>query len=194
MTESGDRTVSSKPLDPFTLMLDFRSGALEPHTSRTERHVSDMQGAYADATAQEHLVKGGDPLVYEVLQYDIPEEVGQLICCTTVLHPGTVGDEYFMTKGHYHSVRDTGEVYLGLRGHGYLLLMTEEGGKAATPMGPGTVAYVPPNWAHRTVNTSEEPFVFFAVYPGQAGHDYGTIEKTGFPQRVLRTPKGAELR
>jgi glucose-6-phosphate isomerase len=61
-------------------------------------------------------------------------------------------------------------------------------------MGPGTVAYVPPNWAHRTVNTGEEPFVFFAVYPGQAGHDYGTIEKTGFPQRVLRMPEGAELR
>jgi glucose-6-phosphate isomerase len=44
------------------------------------------------------------------------------------------------------------------------------------------------------VNTGEEPFIFFAVYPGQAGHDYGTIEKTGFPQRVLRTPEGAELR
>jgi glucose-6-phosphate isomerase len=44
------------------------------------------------------------------------------------------------------------------------------------------------------VNTSEEPLVFFAVYPGQAGHDYGTIEKTGFPQRVLHTPQGAVLR
>ena len=186
--------MTSKPLDPFALMVDFGSGALEPHTSRTERHASDMQGAYADAAALSRLVKAGDPLVYEVLQYDTPEEVGQLICCTTVLHPGTVGDEYFMTKGHYHSVRETGEVYLGLSGHGYLLLMTEEGGKAATLMSPGSVAYVPPCWAHRTVNTSEEPFVFLAVYPGQAGHDYGTIEKTGFPQRVLRTPQGAVLR
>ena len=194
MTESGDRAVTSKLLDPFALMVDFGSGALEPHTSRTERRASDMQGAYADAAALSRLVKGGDPLVYEVLQYDTPEVVGQLICCTTVLHPGTVGDEYFMTKGHYHSVRDTAEVYLGLSGHGYLLLMTEQGDKAATLMSPGTVAYVPPCWAHRTVNTSEEPFVFLAVYPGQAGHDYGTIEQTGFPQRVLRTPQGAVLR
>jgi glucose-6-phosphate isomerase len=194
VTESGERAVTSKRLDPFALMVDFRSGALEPHTSRTERHLSDMKGAYADQAALSRLVKADDPLVYEVLQYDAPEEVGQLICCTTVLQPGTVGDEYFMTKGHYHSVRDTGEVYLGLSGHGHLLLMTEQGGKAATLMSPGTVAYVPPCWAHRTVNTSEEPFVFLAVYPGQAGHDYGTIEETGFPQRVLRTPQGAVLR
>ena len=108
MTESGDETVTLKPLDPFALIVDFRSGALEPHTSRTERRVSDMHGAYADEQALSQLVKDGDPLVYEVLQYDVPEEVGQLICCTTVLQPGTVGDEYFMTKGHYHAARDTG--------------------------------------------------------------------------------------
>jgi glucose-6-phosphate isomerase len=153
-----------------------------------------MKGAYGDLATCEDMVEAGDPLVYEVLQYDVPEEVGQLICCTTVLHPGTVGDEYFMTKGHYHSVRATGEVYLGVSGHGYLLLMTEEGGHSALLMGPGTVAYVPPYWAHRTVNTGEEPFAFLAVYPGQAGHDYGTIEHSGFAQRVLRTAQGPVLR
>jgi glucose-6-phosphate isomerase len=182
-------------LDPFSLMLDFRSGDLSPHTSGTVRHLSDMKGSYyADGAALDELVRNGDPLVYEVVQYDVPEEVGQLICCTTVLHPGTVGDEYFMTKGHYHSVRETGELYLGLSGHGYLLQMTEQGGRSASPMGPGTVAYVPPYWAHRTVNTGDEPFVFFAVYPGQAGHDYGTIEQSGFAQRVLRTPEGPVLK
>jgi glucose-6-phosphate isomerase len=186
--------VSSALLDPFALALDFRSGALEPYTTRIERRASDMRGAFADAAVLERLVEGGDPLVYEVLQYDVPEEVGQLICCTTVIHPGTAGDEYFMTKGHYHSVRDTGEVYVGLSGSGYLLLMTEEGESAATPMEHGTVAYVPPRWAHRTVNTGDEPFVFFAVYPGQAGHDYGSIEETGFTQRVLRSPEGPVLR
>ena len=120
--------------------------------------------------------------------------MGQLICCPTVIHPGTVGDEYFMTKGHFHSLRDTGEVYLGLGGSGYLLLMTEDGGQSAVPMERGTLAYVPPYWAHRTVNTGDEPFVFFAVYPGQAGHDYGTIETTGFPQRIVRTPAGPFVR
>jgi len=186
--------VTVKPMDPFALVLEFRSGALEPHTSRIERHVSDLRGAFADRAALEALVEDGDPVVYEVLQYDVPEETGQLVCCTTVLHPGSVGDEYFMTKGHYHAVRDTAEVYLGLSGQGYLLLMTEEGGSSAMPMSAGTVAYVPPRWAHRSVNTGEEPFVFFAVYPGQAGHDYGAIEESGFDQRVRRGTDAPVLR
>lgn len=186
--------MSTTQLDPFALALDFRSGALDPYTTRIERRLSDMRGAYADAEAVENLIAGGDPIVYEVLQYDVPEEIGQLICCTTVLQPGTVGDEYFMTKGHYHADRATGEVYLGLSGRGYLLLMTEAGGSAAVPMTPGTTAYVPPYWAHRTVNTGDEPFVFFAVYPGQAGHDYGSIEQTGFAQRVFSTSGGPALR
>lgn len=181
-------------VDPFALMLELESGRLEPHTTHIIRRVSDLRGAFLDAAAWDRLVSGGDPVVYEVLQYDVPEEVGQLICCTTVITPGDVGGECFMTKGHYHAQRDTGEVYVGLSGTGYLLLMTEEGGRAATPMRRGTVGYVPPRWAHRTVNTGSEPFVFFAVYPGQAGHDYGAIERTGFAQRVFASPDGALLR
>lgn len=186
--------MSSTVLDPFALALDFGSGRLDPYTTRIERRVSDLRGAFADDAALERLVAGGDPLVYEVLQYDVPEETGQLICCTTVIQPGAVGDEYFLTKGHYHAVRETGEVYVGLSGRGYLLLMTEDGRTEATPMEHGTVAYVPPSWAHRTVNTGDEPFVFFAVYPGQAGHDYGAIEQTGFGRRVLRSDEGPVLR
>lgn len=181
---------STALMAPFALSLDLASGLLEPHTSKIERRLSDLRSAFADGAALEQAVDSGDPLVYEVLQYDVPEDAGQLICCTTVIHPGVVGDEYFMTKGHYHSKRATGEVYLGLSGSGYLLLMTESGEVSAVPMQRGTLAYVPPYWAHRTVNTGDEPFVFFAVYPGHAGHDYGSIESTGFPQRVLRMPDG----
>jgi glucose-6-phosphate isomerase len=150
-----------------------------------------MEGAYADTAALAELVEAaGDPVVYAVEQRDVPEEVGQLVCCTTVLNPGIVGDEYFMTKGHYHAVRETGEIYLGLSGKGRVLLQTEDGEARVLPLERETVAYVPPCWAHRTVNVGEEPLVFFAVYPGQAGHDYGAIEASGFSQRVVRTPSG----
>lgn len=181
-------------VEPFSLLLDLKTGALKPHTSRTERRVSDLRGAFADTQAADELVASGDPLVYEVLEYGVPEEVGQLICCTTVLHPGRVGDEFFMTKGHFHALRATGEVYLGLSGEGCLLLMTEDGARSETAMGPGTVAYVPPGWAHRTVNTGTAPFVFFAVYPAQAGHDYGAIDRSGFTRRVMWSPEGPVFR
>ncbi len=182
--------MSTALLEPFALTLGLESGGLEPHTTFIERRASSLRGAFADAEALEALVAAGDPLVSEVRQYDVPQETGQLVCCTTVIQPGTVGDEYFMTKGHFHAERDTGEVYVGLSGRGYLLLMTENDGRAEIPIERGTLAYVPPYWAHRTVNTGDEPFAFFAVYPGQAGHDYGTIETTGFPQRVVRTREG----
>jgi glucose-6-phosphate isomerase, archaeal len=181
--------VSVPAVEPFVLALE--SGRLDPHTSRIERRASAMAGAYDDAAALQELIAAGDPVVYEVEQRDVPEEVGQLICCTTVIHPGTVGDEYFMTKGHFHAVRETAEIYLGLAGQGRLVLQDERGAATVLPMESGTVAYVPPGWAHRTVNTGEEPLVFFAVYPGQAGHDYAAIEASGFSLRVLRTDAGA---
>jgi glucose-6-phosphate isomerase, archaeal len=186
--------MSTTVLAPFALSLDLESGELEPYTTRIERRLSSLRGAFADEGAFAARVDSGDPLVYEVEQYDVPEETGQLICCTTVIQPGTVGGELFMTKGHFHADRDTGEVYVGLRGRGYLLLATEAGEHAELPMERGTVAYVPPRWAHRTVNTSNEPFAFLAVYPAQAGHDYGSIESTGFPQRVFMTDAGTEVR
>lgn len=180
-------------MTPFSLLLDLRSGRLDPHTSRTERRASDLRGAFADAGALEALIAGGDPVLYEVRQYDVPQDTCQLTCCTTVLQPGTVGHEYYMTKGHYHAVRETAEIYVGLSGQG-LLLRTEDGQSSAQPMRPGTVAYVPPCWAHRSVNAGAEPLVFLAVYPAQAGHDYGAIEGTGFGQRVLSTAAGPALR
>ena len=51
---------------------------------------------------------------------------------------------------------------------------------------PGRMVYVPPFWGHRTVNTGDEPLISFCVCPGEAGHNYGDIEKEGFPERVFK--------
>ena len=53
-------------------------------------------------------------------------------------------------------------------------------------MTPGRMVYVPPYWAHRSVNTGNEPLIFFCVWPGGAGHNYGDIEREGFPQRIVK--------
>lgn len=168
---------------PFSMVVDAE-GILQPWTSRIQRHLSDMAGMYADADAERDAIATDDAVVYEVYQHDMPEHPGELIVCTTLLHPGKVGNEYFMTKGHYHEVRDRGEVYYGLAGEGRLVL-AKDGECTTAPIVPGTVAYVPPHWAHRTVNTGADQFIFLAVYPGDAGHDYGTIETEGFPKLVL---------
>jgi len=171
-------------MEPFSLNVDSLSGKIEPTTTSIRRTLSDLGAMYADQGAVESTLKSGDPLIYEVFQYDVPPENGQLVVCTTVIQPGRIGQEYFMTKGHFHEKREASEVYFGLRGRGILLL--EHGDHLSDlEIGPGIAAYVPPYWAHRTVNTGAEPFCFLAVYPADAGHDYGTIERSGFKCRVL---------
>lgn len=170
-------------LDPFTIMMDLRSGLLDPAQKTVERRLSEMRGMYQ---VQPHE----DQMVYRVFLIPVPEENSEIQCSTTVLEPGVVGDEYFMTKGHFHQVRDRSEVYVGLSGEGRLVMATEDGDHAIEPIRPGTVNYVPGGWAHRSVNVGPDPLVFFAAYVGDAGHDYGTIESQGFPVLMLRTPDG----
>ncbi len=173
------------PVLPFAINLDFKNGVLEPCNNYIQRRLSDMRGFYLDEEATEKIIQQGDPLLYEVYQYDVPFENGQLLVVTSIIHPGKVGDEYYMTKGHFHEKDDTAEVYVGLQGRGYLLLETVEGQFKALAMQPGTVTYIPPYWAHRTVNVGDEDFIFFGVYPADAGHNYGAIEGRGFSQLLV---------
>ena len=144
-----------------------------------------MRGMYQDTAETEAILARDDPLTYEVYTVDVPESAGQLLHCLTVLHPGRVGNEYYMTKGHFHVATGTAEIYLGLEGEGYLLMQTKDGDVQALKMERGTIVYVSPDWAHRTVNTGQAPFVFLAVWPGHSGHDYGAIEETGFLRLVV---------
>ena len=45
--------------------------------------------------------------------------------------------------------------------------------------------YVPPRWAHRSINTGKETLVTFFVFRSDAGHDYGTIEQKGYRKLVV---------
>ena len=104
----------------------------------------------------------------------------------SIVHPGKVGSEYYMTKGHYHAVLDTAEIYYCLSGRGMMVMENPEGDWAVEVLIPGRVLYVNPRWAHRSVNTSMvEDLVTFYVYPGNAGHNYGTIETQGFRKLVV---------
>src|SRR5215213_11507566 len=92
-----------------------------PGTAATVRRLSDLRGLFADAAAEAALLSE-NPVIYEVYYpYEPPEVEGQLGFCTTVIHPGMVGREYFMTKGHFHKRIDRAEVYYGLKGEGRLI-------------------------------------------------------------------------
>jgi glucose-6-phosphate isomerase len=178
---------------PKNVSIDAKTGTLSPCDNRIIRRLSDIQAIFHDRQAAKKMLESGDVIVYEVLEVDIPEERGHLRFSTTILHPGAVGDEYFMTKGHYHAERDTAEFYYSLSGKGIMLLENEEGDFESHKFNEGTAVYVPPYYAHRSVNTGNENLIILCVYPADAGHDYGAIEKAGFRKRAVERDGKVEL-
>ena len=172
--------------EPFSYQVPLDGGIPPVWDNRTVRTLSSMRGQYLDQAAYDAMLAQGDTLLYEVYEIIRPAVAGELLQGVTVLHPGKVGDEYFMTKGHFHAVLETGEVYLCLRGSGMIVMETPEGDWNVQEFRPGNAVYILPRWAHRTVNVSaSDDLVFFFAYPGNAGHDYGTIEQRGFHKLVV---------
>jgi glucose-6-phosphate isomerase len=151
----------------------------------TKRYLSQMKEMFADSAAAEELLSDGDPLVYEFYELGAPEHPGDLAFGSSITYPGKVGDEYFMTKGHFHTILDTAEVYYCLSGQGYMLTESPEGDVVNHPLEPGKAVYVPKRYAHRSINTGDVPLVTFFVFRGDAGHDYGTIESKGYRKLVV---------
>lgn len=167
------------------VLVDLATGALTgAPVDNLVRTMGDMVNVYRDEAARALI----DPSarVYEVQTY-LPVRdgtAGGLFWGATLLEPGRVGDEYFMTKGHFHALRDRGEYYVTVSGTGGLILMDEDRRACWEPMTPGSVHYIPANVAHRVANTGTGVLSFLACWPSDAGHDYETIAAHGFSARL----------
>ncbi len=160
----------------------------------TERYLSDLRGCFANESAFERALAMGNPLIYAVSAVEPAHGDGQLHYGLGILQPGRIGDEYFMTKGHYHTHRNAAEVYIGLSGDGAMLLEDEATRETRlVPINGRSVVYVPGHTAHRTVNTGTEPLVYFGIYPSNAGHDYTAIAEKNFSHIVIATSTGPQL-
>ena len=137
---------------PFTFEIALPAGIPTEYDNHITRSLSSMRGQYADQQAYDAQLAQEDVLLYEVYEIRRPESSGELLNGISIVHPGTVGDEYFMTKGHFHAVLETAEVYYCLAGEGYMVMETPEGESSVAELRPGKVLYVPPRWAHRSVN------------------------------------------
>lgn len=158
----------------------------EPYDAHTTRHLSDLQSQFFDQEACQAILAQSNPLLYEVYEVKRPVAAGELLQGTSILHPGKVGCEYAMTKGHFHAVLETAEFYYCLHGTGYMVMENPEGEWSVKPLSAGVCLYVPPRWAHRSVNTHpSQDLVTLFVYPAYSGHDYGSIEKQGFRKLVI---------
>ncbi len=179
---------------PFSFSLpspDVIPSRVDNHIIRT---LSALKGQFLDQKTFDQMLADEDRLIYEVYEIKRPEVEGEMLMGISIVHPGKVGNEFFMTKGHFHSVLETSEIYYCLRGEGFMVMETPEGDTSVEALSPGKVLYVPPRWAHRSVCTSRlEDLVTFFAYPANAGHDYGTIERSGFRKLVVDGDNGPEI-
>lgn len=170
---------------PLDFNIDRISGTPGRYDKHIQRMLSDMRGQFVDQDAYQKMMAEGDRILYEVYEIGRPGIAGELMQGISIIHAGKVGDEYFMTKGHFHSRLEMAEVYYCLMGQGMVIMETPEGGQSSRELGPDSVVYIPPRWAHRSVNTGQQDLIFFFVYPSDAGHNYGTIEEYGFGKLVV---------
>jgi glucose-6-phosphate isomerase len=171
-------------LFPEGVAIDGRTGEVSPSTHHYRKTLSDLRGFFRDSDALETLIaERGDLTVYEVTDYR--KEESDLAFGTTVMWPGKVGDEFFLTRGHFHVRRDCGEAYYTQSGSGILLLESRAGESRIVEMKPGICAFIPPEWAHRSINTGREKLVFTWFCATDAGHEYGEIQERGMRRLVL---------
>lgn len=176
--------MSELNVKPFTMFFDLETG-MSDEKQTTKRTLANMKGMFADDAAFEAAVKSNDNLVYEFYELKLPDTPGDLLFGTSIVYPGKVGNEYYMTKGHFHTILDTSEVYYCLSGKGYMLMENPEGDWDAQLMTPGKAVYVPKSYAHRSINVGNEKLVTFFVFRADAGHDYGTIETKGYRKLIV---------
>lgn len=182
---------ASPPLSPFRISFDAATAVLDPAGPVLTRRMADLEGLFADQHAWAGL-EDLSQVVYTVHSSPVPEQPRELPQSITSVTAGELSGELFMTKGHQHP-DPQGEIYLGLTGVGGLLLFDGEQHQWLD-MTPGTIGYIPPGWAHRSVNVgSTDVYRFLAVYPGSAGHDYQWVLGHGMGARARRLGDAFEL-
>jgi glucose-6-phosphate isomerase, archaeal len=166
--------------------LTFHNTSIDgPDVIIAVKTVRDLAGVFLNDDARAAF----DPAVvaYRVQMHQpVPDDTpAGLYFGISHLHPGTVDDEFFMTRGHFHALPDRAEYYWGLAGSGLLLLMTRDRAFRVEPVRPGSLHYIPGHTAHRLINTADAILSVGACWPSDAGHDYDTIASNGFSARVF---------
>jgi len=156
-----------------------------PEVNHKKKYLSELKGIFKDEGAFNDMDK--DTIVYEVDAWcPVPNGTeGGLFFGLTHLYPGTVGNEYFMTHGHFHEVENRAEYYWGIEGEGALILMDANRNTWIERMYPGSLHYIPGFTGHRVANIGNTKLSFGACWPSDAGYKYDVVLDEGFSKRLF---------
>src|SRR6476660_7725182 len=112
---------------PCSVAFEADTAAIPQASAHYQKRLSDLRGLFLDAEALELRIREGDPICYENYAFNQNQDEGDIFFGTTILYPGKVGSEYYLTRGHYHGKRDHAETYQALSGSGLVLFEQEDG-------------------------------------------------------------------
>jgi glucose-6-phosphate isomerase len=158
-----------------------------------QRRLSEMQDYFSDREAIKSILERSNPLIYEYWEMEYSGTGSGISFGMTRIQPGQIGNEYYLTKGHFHADGLGDEMHHTLDGQGRALLMDREEKTTSMEMLPGRMCYYPGNLAHRTINTGLEPLVFVGIWPPKIVHDYEIIKRSGFPKLIISRQSKPEL-
>ncbi|MBW6442552.1 cupin domain-containing protein [Patescibacteria group bacterium] len=116
-----------------------------------------------------------NPLIYRVLI----KSLGNHELGLTIIEPGSINKEYYMTKGHKHK-KAFSEVYILEEGKGKLVLQDKK--IKIIELKKDKPIIVPEKTAHRLINTGNTKLKVLTLYHKDSGHDYSVK----FKKRLLK--------
>lgn len=145
-----------------------------PFIKKSERTLNELRPYLKNPDVKKFLPAGrqGHNPVYYVWRY--VHLAFDLRYDLTLLPPGTIGDEFVKTAGHYH--KHYPEVYEVLSGRAYFLIQSESGVYLAEA-GPGEKFLIPPSFGHNTINVFNEPLILANWVSEKATYDYEPYKK-----------------
>ena len=129
------------------------------------KKLKDIKDCFYDKSEINKILKRKNPLIYRVFIKKIKDiNVG-----LTVMESGTVGKEFYFTKGHKHK-KPSSEIYILLKGKGNLIIQNKK--IRVIKLQKNKKYIVPKKSAHRLINIGNKKLEVLAIYRMDAGHNY----------------------
>tara|TARA_Y100000034_G_scaffold109178_1_gene140174 strand:- start:5866 stop:6318 length:453 start_codon:yes stop_codon:yes gene_type:complete len=130
------------------------------------RKLKDIHKKFSKKEKVKKILKKKNPEIYRVY---VKKLDGDFVVGKTVIKPGQIGGEYYMTKGHRHKIQIP-EVYILEKGKGNLILQNKKA--KMINMKKNIPIIIPGKSAHRLVNTGKNKLEVLTIYSKKSGHSY----------------------
>lgn len=156
------------------------------NTTVKETSVGNLRGCFEDEFVRSKMDQ--NIVVYKVEMHNAVDagKEGGLFFGFSHIFPGTIGNEFFMTRGHIHQNKTRSEYYWCVKGQGALILMDKSRNCRVENVENGSLHYIDGSLAHRLVNTGNETLIVGACWSADAGYDYDFISDNSFSVRVKK--------